>query len=384
MDQLHLIWASTFEPALRQGGYQGAHFNLLQAMRARLAHIAMVAPLHAPDDRLAMLHSRLLTLVTGRRLLWPYSNHRLHAFAKAFIRRTHGLHADITLFFGDSAHLRTTPTMPYACFFDSAYVPYLEYYETHRRYAATELARLASLEQRWLAGAHRVFTTSDFARRAILDRYQLAPARIVPVGIGPNFTPTTLAPAPAHTPATPPSICFIATDFARKGGPLAIEAVGLARRQLPGLTLHVVGAPPPPTLMRDYVRAHGWIDTSSAAGAAAFSRILSTADLYLLLSSADLTPNSICEAFAHRVPVMAFATGGIPEMVSDGLTGWLLPPGASAAAVADRLVAALHNRPARDACAAAAHHAFESTWNWQAVVDHMLPHLQAVPRRATP
>ena len=36
-----------------------------------------------------------------------------------------------------------------------------------------------------------------------------------------------------------------------------------------------------------------------------------------------------------------------------------------------------------DACAAAAHHAFDSTWNWQAVVDRMLPHLQAVPRRAT-
>lgn len=383
MDELLLVWASTFDPAIRRGGYQGAHYHLHQAMRARLPRMAAVAPLHAPADRLAMIQSRLLTLLTGRRRLWPYSNRRLLAFAQDFARRTRGLPADVALFFGDAAHLRTTPAIPYTCFFDSAYVPYLAYYEAHRRYAPAELARLAALEQRWLAGAHRVFTTSEFARRAILDRYHLPPDRVVPVGIGPNFLPPP-GHAPAREPSAPPTICFISTDFARKGGPLAIEAVGLARRQIPGLTLHVVGAPPPAPLMRDYVKAHGWIDTSSAAGAATFSDILASASLYLLLSSADLTPNSICEAFAHRVPVMAFATGGIPEMVGDGRTGWLLPPGAPATTVADRLVAALQDRSSRDACAAAAHRAFESTWNWPAVVDRMLPHLRAAPRGVAP
>ena len=35
----------------------------------------------------------------------------------------------------------------------------------------------------------------------------------------------------------------------------------------------------------------------------------------------------VVEAFAHRVPVIATRTGGLPEIVDDGVTGYLFPPG---------------------------------------------------------
>src|SRR6185437_15245964 len=35
----------------------------------------------------------------------------------------------------------------------------------------------------------------------------------------------------------------------------------------------------------------------------------------------------ILEAYLHGVPVIASACGGIPEVVADGVTGWLYPPG---------------------------------------------------------
>jgi glycosyltransferase involved in cell wall biosynthesis len=60
------------------------------------------------------------------------------------------------------------------------------------------------------------------------------------------------------------------------------------------------------------------------------------ADIYVLPTLADLTPHSISQALAMGKPVIASAVGGIPELVQDGETGFLVPP-MSEQALADRL-----------------------------------------------
>lgn len=51
------------------------------------------------------------------------------------------------------------------------------------------------------------------------------------------------------------------------------------------------------------------------------------ADLYLHAAKADTFPNTILEAMACGLPVIASNVGGIPEQVVDGVTGFLVPPG---------------------------------------------------------
>jgi glycosyltransferase involved in cell wall biosynthesis len=53
--------------------------------------------------------------------------------------------------------------------------------------------------------------------------------------------------------------------------------------------------------------------------------VLARLDLLVVPSTAvDATPRVILEAFAGGVPVMAFASGGIPEIVEHGVTGFLV------------------------------------------------------------
>ena len=51
------------------------------------------------------------------------------------------------------------------------------------------------------------------------------------------------------------------------------------------------------------------------------------ADLYIHAAKADTFPNTILEAMACGLPVIASNVGGIPEQVLDGVTGLLVPPG---------------------------------------------------------
>lgn len=52
---------------------------------------------------------------------------------------------------------------------------------------------------------------------------------------------------------------------------------------------------------------------------------LAEADFYIHPSIIDNSPNTVCEAQLMGTPVIAANTGGLPQIVEDGKTGWLYP-----------------------------------------------------------
>jgi starch synthase len=53
---------------------------------------------------------------------------------------------------------------------------------------------------------------------------------------------------------------------------------------------------------------------------------LHRASIFVLSSFYEALPNVILEAMAASLPVVATRTGGVPEVVAPGQTGWLVPP----------------------------------------------------------
>src|SRR5947209_3059033 len=68
--------------------------------------------------------------------------------------------------------------------------------------------------------------------------------------------------------------------------------------------------------------------------------ILGAANLFLLPSEAESFGMAALEAMSSEVPVIATAAGGLPEVVTDGETGYLLPVG-DIEAMAERAIAIL-------------------------------------------
>jgi glycosyltransferase involved in cell wall biosynthesis len=69
-------------------------------------------------------------------------------------------------------------------------------------------------------------------------------------------------------------------------------------------------------------------------------RFLPHLDLLVLPSYTEGLPNVVLEACAAAVPVVATAAGGTPEVIEDGLNGYLVPT-SDAARLAERIVAVL-------------------------------------------
>lgn len=55
-------------------------------------------------------------------------------------------------------------------------------------------------------------------------------------------------------------------------------------------------------------------------------RLLQAIDVYALPTLNDMLPMAMLEAMWAQLPVLATAVGGIPEAITDGVEGWLVPP----------------------------------------------------------
>lgn len=126
----------------------------------------------------------------------------------------------------------------------------------------------------------------------------------------------------------------------RKGLPLLVEALkGLPDRA--HLCLLILGngkvelSDDVPNVRLDYVRNDRVL-----------SMIYSAADVFALPALQDNLPNTALEAMACGLPVVAFATGGVPEMIRDGVEGRVVPPG-DVAALRSAITATLQDQQCR-------------------------------------
>jgi len=98
-------------------------------------------------------------------------------------------------------------------------------------------------------------------------------------------------------------------------------------RKVPSRLLMIGDGPERPKV-EQYCREHGICSAITFVGSLPLiEEVLVGADLFLLPSESESFGLSALEAMACEVPVIATTIGGLPEVVTDGETGYLLPVG---------------------------------------------------------
>jgi glycosyltransferase involved in cell wall biosynthesis len=227
-----------------------------------------------------------------------------------------------------------------------------------RQFGASPIASapMRRAEHRTLAAADLVTCMSDWAARSAIDDYAIRPDRVF---VSPGCVPLPARSddpaarlndeslpsgderdqnagpvASASTESTSlPRILFIGNGWQRKGGPdlLRLHQQRFADRA----HLDIISADAPRDPSARNVTWHGRVDHETI-----LSRIIPTADLFVLPTRHDMSPWVVLEAAGGGLPVVATRVGAIPEMVVDGRTGLLVDRGdpAALAAAVDRLL----------------------------------------------
>lgn len=157
----------------------------------------------------------------------------------------------------------------------------------------------------------------------------------------------------------PDTVLFAGLIIPRKGLRNLLDALHIVRKEIPGVRLRLAGLATDPDYRKELDRK---VETLKLQECVAFLGGLSPnqlaaeysgAALTVLVSRQDTSPVSILEAMAAGRPIVASDVGGIPDLVREGETGFLVPYG-DPGLLARRMVALLKDRDLRVRMGAAA------------------------------
>ena len=196
---------------------------------------------------------------------------------------------------------------------------------------------------------HAVIAVSQFIER-ILEETGIPPAMInvIPDGIEiPDRLPDAATRLAARAKWGLSEREFLAGHLgnfsAEKGQDLAIRALEMLAGRLPNARLVLGGDITANDLAASSLAAAvGSRQVLLAGYQENLYKFFSALDLYIMPSRSEGLGSSALLAMAHALPVIATNVGGVPEIVEEGRTGWLVPP-ESPEALASAMSAAASN-----------------------------------------
>jgi glycosyltransferase involved in cell wall biosynthesis len=165
-----------------------------------------------------------------------------------------------------------------------------------------------------------------------------------------------------------PVVGIVAALRPEKNHELFLEMASRVVHQLPTARFLVIGDGPCRDAIEQRSRELGIVENVLMLGSRNdIPRLLAALDVFALTSHIEANPLSILEAMSVGRPVVATNVGSIHEAVSEGQTGFLVPPG-DADQFADRVLQLLQKPLVCGSIGAAARRAVVARWSIEAMV----------------
>lgn len=228
-------------------------------------------------------------------------------------------------------------------------------------FAATLGSRRRAVLGRALRRAHVVVSVSEAGAEALRHTFALPAVVVIP-----NAAPTP--PPQVPMPEADRVLYLGGFEDPAKGGAELVRALPLlSSAGDPAPRVVLAGPGEPPAELRASANGHvewrGWLSEAQKRSA------LEQAAVVVLPSRSEGLPIVLLEAMGYRRAIVATRVGGMPEVITDGVDGLLVPPG-DPQALADALLTLVRD-PTRARVLGGAAHARVATMSEDAFVERL-------------
>jgi glycosyltransferase involved in cell wall biosynthesis len=345
-------------------------FSILHGLQADGHQVERLFPLNVQVDPRAKLR-KLFYRAMGRHYRWDRDPELLDRYAREIESLAAGKAIDFFFSPGTEviSHLRVDQPITFCA--DATFENMLGYYSDFDGLPAGYVEKGHQLERDALSRAALAVYPSRWAAKSAIDFYGTPSERVAVIPFGANVGAENLGGTAdqwlAQRRAFPLRLIFLGRDWQRKGGDIVFQTMQLLVADGTPVELHVVGTTPPPEVLEAAgVTLHGTMNPNNEKDRRALGDLLCRSHFLFMPTRAEAYGMAFCEANAFAVPNITTRTGGVAEIIRDGINGYALPLTAGPREYAEVITRAFRDWAEYRDLARSSFDEFRTRLNWNA------------------
>jgi glycosyltransferase involved in cell wall biosynthesis len=366
----------SIEDASDATSWSGIPLQILKHLREQGTDISVLSPLDskikyivAPAKSLAQLRGKTLSLSHFPVVLWSYARQIERALQKSSV--------DVVFSTSTIPITALRCRQPIVIWTDAVFHSMHSYYgDAFSNLTNGAIERGIAQEQEALRNCSIAAYASTWALNAAGRITNPSKLRLLPFGssIPVRHSAEEVGSRSRQKRASRKSACellFVGADWKRKGGDIAVETARLLNEAGINTVLTVVG-PKGEAALPGYVRSLGFINKNSEEGVHRLVELFQNADFFILPTKAEAAGIVFSEASSFGLPILTYATGGVPDYVRDGVNGFCLTPGSPPSDFAHKIRDLLSNAAEYEAMSTRAFSEYRERLNWEVSVKELI------------
>jgi glycosyltransferase involved in cell wall biosynthesis len=358
----------TMRDANDRRSWSGTPYFMAQALEKHCGDVLRIGPLQPFSVRVGKLMQKGIRSLTGMTYLYTHTTSLSKNLGKMAGKRLAEIACDVIVAPAGScvlAHLETQVPIVYLS--DTTLHLMIDYYSDFTNLFRTHVRMADQLERLAITKASQLVYPSSWAAESAVRDYQADPSKISIFPFGANMdSPPSRQDAMGRSQQDRCRLLFVGVDWERKGGDIAVETLVELERLGVKAELTVVGCRPTNGLSNPNVNFIPFLSKNDPQARTRLDALYKNSDFFILPTRAECFGIAFCEANAYGLPVLSTQTGGVGDIVQNGVNGFLFPLEARGAQYA-ACVREVYTDPANyQRLRVSSREQFEARLNWDA------------------
>jgi glycosyltransferase involved in cell wall biosynthesis len=365
--RLNIGFVTSKDPMDRRS-WSGSYYSMSMALQTHCGDVHCLGPVRPAVQTAAKAFNRASRLLLRKGYDYSHSSLVAKRYAQLFKRRLAGRSLDWLFAPAGSTEIAfLDDSVPIVYESDTTFALMRDYYAVYSNLFHFSECEAHSIERLAIRKASLLIYTSEWAAQSAVRDYQADESKIHIIPHGANFEDIPAADAVLRPRESDKCrLLFVGVDWVRKGGEIAVETVSRLRAMGIPAELTICGCVPPAGFCTPELRVIPFLDKNDAAQRKQLAELYLRSHFLLFPTRRDCSPIVFCEANAFGLPAITTNIGGIPDIVTEGKNGFMLPPSSGGSEYAKLISHIWQDPKCYSELASSSRRVFDERLNWDA------------------